>query len=306
MEVEQKKLKIKKLKINTLSYIFQFLTEEEIFRSIAKCSKYFFKALNRESLFENLVLRSDLFTSNDKTSWREKFLGYKKLMKSFKSGKANTSFKMYPCRGHKQVITSICLAKVDVNWKLNKFNYNDDENEEIYDENVKQKFDNWLITGDSLGVINHWIFDKEEKEFIPYTIYTPDNKVESNEIRYINFHEAKSKIYQFEENKNFLIVVFKSGKVNIYNIVPHSQKSDSDKNLNHNNSRIILSKSINTSIIEPVQFIIKNGLLFLSTNLHTYGYIKLIQNAVESIDLYNDNEPSFQTYSPSCKLKLFF
>lgn len=106
---------INKLKINVLSHIFTYLTEDEIFKSIFQVNKQFSKALKKENIWKELVLRKQLFDDKDnKTSWKEYYIKVNKLKKSIKEGKSNVSFKMSPGRDHKKVITALESFKVSL------------------------------------------------------------------------------------------------------------------------------------------------------------------------------------------------
>lgn len=117
VEVEQKiksKGGLKKLKINTLTHCLTFLNEKELFNTITKTSKLLYKAMKREYLWKELVLRKELFSQkDDKTSWKSYFLKMLSLEKRWKGGRPNRSFKMFPCRDHKTAITSLCCFNID-------------------------------------------------------------------------------------------------------------------------------------------------------------------------------------------------
>ena len=105
---------LKKLKINTLTHCLTFLSEKELFNIIAKTSKILYKALKREYLWKELVLRKELFSQkDDKTTWKAYFLKMLNLEKRWKSGRPNRSFKMFPCRDHKTPITSLCCFNIE-------------------------------------------------------------------------------------------------------------------------------------------------------------------------------------------------
>lgn len=134
---KSKKNCLKSLRVNLITNCLTFLTENELFNIITRTSKVLMKALKKEHLWQNLILRKELFVQKDLiTSWRKHYLEIRKLEKNWKNGRPNVSFKMFPCRDHKQPITSLLAFSVIV------------DNEKIKDneeENGQKKSNNSLL-----------------------------------------------------------------------------------------------------------------------------------------------------------------
>jgi len=104
MEKKKGFLKINK---NLVAYIYLFLSPQEMFK-FGKISKKFLQALNSDYIYEDIVLKEELFVErSDIQSWKKYYFYLLGIKKNFKSGKPNISFKMNALRGHTNYIT--CL-----------------------------------------------------------------------------------------------------------------------------------------------------------------------------------------------------
>jgi hypothetical protein len=145
-----------KLTSNLIGLIFQYFEHNEIL-NYCRINKKFKKAMNSESLWEEMTLREDLFAQmnnvKDQSTWKKYYFNLCKLKKNFKSGKSNASFKMKPMRGHLNYITSM-----------------------NYYENTLTKYSS-VISGDKNGVVNYWSYNKDDEEYVANTIIKMNEEI---------------------------------------------------------------------------------------------------------------------------------
>lgn len=196
---KNKKTGIKKIKLNLLAQCISYLNDYEIVCVAYKVSKLFWKALAKDFIWETLVLSQELFAQKEtKCTWREYYFNLKKLSKNYKEGRPNISFKMLPCRGHKAPITVLTTIAFYTE-------YNNVEDEIEYNELSKKEY---IITGDSDGVIYEWFYNKEEKEYQ----FNQINKLDK-EVKFIkNLRIPKS-------GQELLIAVGLNGQTKVFDIL---------------------------------------------------------------------------------------
>ena len=295
MEKVKENKGIRKLRIDTLANCFKFIEEKEIFNSIVKVSKFFTKALKRDHFWQDLVLRKELFVQKDEViSWRKYYSKLITLTKSFKEGRPNKSFKMFPCRNHKVPITALTNFTVSI--------YKNEDTEEI------KVSDDWIISGDSSGLVLQWIYDKEENEYISKEIITikSSNESLSNEIRFIKRVSIKTynnKDYNNSVESDILIIISKSGTILIFSIEENQLNINSmelENQLFNTHTKLVLLKEITSSIKVINQIEIKQNLLFVGYNLNEINYMQA-DCLVESFDLSNGE--SFFKFTPTYPLE---
>jgi hypothetical protein len=128
-----------KLSVNLTGYLLQFFEQNEIF-NFCKINRKLKKALNSELIWENFVLKDELFIPDDRNdfiSWKNYYLSINKLKVNMKGGKPNIGFKMKPMRGHPNYITAMTC----------------------YEDNINNAM---VISGDHDGNVFYWVINEDE------------------------------------------------------------------------------------------------------------------------------------------------
>lgn len=178
------KIHITDLSGNLIGFIYQFLSPIDILNASLTCKKLN-KGLEKDFLWETFAKKQFLFLPNEGDhfkKWKDYFKYLRDLNENIKNGISGVSFKCYPYRGHKEIITAIEY-------------FNDPSN-----------LSTIIVTGDKEGVLNTWEYiqdpdDEDEMIYSPLRIHLNGNKCEIKKI--IKFNNEQNMLVCNSENEIF-------------------------------------------------------------------------------------------------------